>query len=240
VTKCEVTGRLTQKLGVSLSQAEQMLEAVGEVFRKVLLAGGKIRLQGFGTFGTRTHPQRKVKNEKNKKWYVTERNQGPYFKPSRELKKLAQSAHPAVIDQPRPRQSAPRAYSAVMNQPASHRPLEYFEDVSLSATEHKVASYLHRRLGNAPWDGVCLTDERIAKATGLGVRQIATVRKSLEEKNLIRSDTVPERGTRYTMRLGNDTDSKERGEVTVSAPKGAYPDYGTRMSDLAEKLGRWR
>jgi nucleoid DNA-binding protein len=89
VTKNEVTDRLARKLGVSPSEAEQIVETVGNVLHKVLLHDGKIPLQSFGTFGTRTNPQRKIRSEKNKKWYVTERNNGPYFKPSRELKQLA-------------------------------------------------------------------------------------------------------------------------------------------------------
>ena len=98
MTKVQVIEKLAQKLGVSVARAEQMVEVVGEVFAKILLDGGKIRLQGFGTFGTRTNPQRKTLNKKNKMWYVTDRNQGPYFKPSPRLKQLAQQAKPAVIE----------------------------------------------------------------------------------------------------------------------------------------------
>ena len=78
MTKAQVTEKLAQKLGVSVARAEQMVETVDEVFTEILLGGGKIRLQGFGTFGTRTTPQRTIRNNKNKRWYVTERNHGPY------------------------------------------------------------------------------------------------------------------------------------------------------------------
>jgi len=98
VTKAQVTEKLAQKLGVSVARAEQMVETVDEVFAETLLGGGEIRLQGFGTFGTRTDPERKILNQKNKKWYVKERNHGPYFKPSKGLKQLAQQAQPHVID----------------------------------------------------------------------------------------------------------------------------------------------
>jgi nucleoid DNA-binding protein len=98
MTRSEVTDGLARKLGLPRGKAEQMVETVSKVFSKVLLGGGKIRLQGFGTFSTRTNPQRKILNQKNKKWYVTERNLCPYFKPSRELKQLAQHSQPHAID----------------------------------------------------------------------------------------------------------------------------------------------
>ena len=98
MTKVEVIEKLAQKLGVSVAGAEQIVEIVGEVFAEILLGGGKIRLQGFGTFSTRTNRQRDILNQKNERHYVKDRNQGPYFKPSPELKQLAQQAKPAVIE----------------------------------------------------------------------------------------------------------------------------------------------
>jgi len=99
VERDEVFERLAQKLQVSMAQAEHIVATVGEVFLDVLPHGGKLQLRGLGTFGTRTNPEGKVHNRKNKRGYVTERNQGPYFKPSWQLKQLAQSAHPAIWGQ---------------------------------------------------------------------------------------------------------------------------------------------
>jgi hypothetical protein len=154
----------------------------------------------------------------------------------------ARREHSAVSDQPkspRPQQPARRAHSSGSDQPESHRPLVRFEDASLSEEERAIASHLHRRLVSAPACDVCLTDEKLAKATGVNVRRIAILRERLEKKCVIRSEAVGGRGTRYRMDIGYDLPESP---VVVVPPwkPGDGPTYGERMVEVAEKIRRWQ
>jgi nucleoid DNA-binding protein len=237
VNKDQVTEKLAQKLRISDSQAGEMVASVGEAFIEILRHDGRIRLQGFGTFGTRTNPQRKVHNKKNKKWYVTERNHGPYFKPSPQLKQLAQSAKPAVIGQVQSRRRPRAPGNTHPRGPA--KPLQWIDDVDLRGAEQMVASYLFERIRSSPTSNVFVSASKIAKEARIPLAQVPIVCKSLASKRVIKAEEVDGRGTRYDMRMAPDMPECAERNVTVVPPlctKG--PTF--KQWEVYEKLERYR
>jgi hypothetical protein len=67
----------------------------------------------------------------------------------------------------------------------------------LSGSEYKIASYLYDRLEKADAHGVFLTDKELSNATGVSLRLIAAVRKSLIKQSLVHVEIVRGRGTTY-------------------------------------------
>jgi nucleoid DNA-binding protein len=89
VDKATLLQRLAEKLDVPVNQAERIMAVVAEAFRQSLAWGDKVRLKGFGTFGTRTGSENISRECENPSPFVNENNVGPYFKPARSLKQKA-------------------------------------------------------------------------------------------------------------------------------------------------------
>jgi len=68
----------------------------------------------------------------------------------------------------------------------------------LSGSEYKVLSYLYKLVVEKFHNrGVRMTDKTLSKATGVSLRQVGDVRKSLVKKRLVQTETIRGKGTIY-------------------------------------------
>jgi len=100
----------------------------------------------------------------------------------------------------------------------------------LSGSEYKIATYLYDRLEKTDLDGVRLTDEELSQATGVSQRQVGTVRKSLEKKGLVRSETVRGQGTCYRLPAASAAGLESSPPTAIQVPILVRRDAGETES----------
>lgn len=96
MTKADLIRDVSQTVELSAREAETIVETIFESVVKSLRAGDKIEIRGFGSFRTRKRKSRTGRNPKTGAKVEVPAKTIPFFKPSRELKDLVNSAPPAA------------------------------------------------------------------------------------------------------------------------------------------------
>ena len=89
MTRVELTADLAQKLGTSLAESDKIVVTMLDSIVRTLRSGGRVELRGFGTFATRQREPRVGRNPKTGAPVEVPGKSVPFFKPSKELQKLA-------------------------------------------------------------------------------------------------------------------------------------------------------
>jgi DNA-binding protein HU-beta len=112
MNKAELINHLSEKVGVTKKQAEDMVEAFVDVVTNTLKTGGEINIAGFGAFMAKTRAARMGVNPQN----PTEKIQigavtVPKFKAGKGLKDALKHTGDAASSAPAAAPSAPEAPS---------------------------------------------------------------------------------------------------------------------------------
>jgi integration host factor subunit beta len=92
MTKAELIEEVSRAVEMSRKDAEVIVETIFASIVKSLRAGDKIEIRGFGSFRTRQRKSRIGRNPKTGARVDVPAKKIPFFKPSKELKDLVNSA----------------------------------------------------------------------------------------------------------------------------------------------------
>ena len=100
MTKAELIEDVSRAVEMSRKDSEIIVETIFDSVVKSLRAGDKIEIRGFGSFRTRQRKPRIGRNPKTGERVDVPAKKIPYFKPSKELKDLVNSAGAAPESTP--------------------------------------------------------------------------------------------------------------------------------------------
>jgi integration host factor subunit beta len=104
MTRANLAEKLSQELGTSLAESDTVVLTMLDSIVRSLRSGERVELRGFGSFGTRQHQPRIARNPKTGVRVEVPEKRVSYFKPSKELTNLVNSAAAPT--------SLPSAYAA--------------------------------------------------------------------------------------------------------------------------------
>lgn len=84
--KAEMADRLAERAGLSKAVAREAVDGLFAVIGEALAKGEKVRIVGFGTFGTRSRPARTGRNPGTGEAVSTSASTSPTFKVGKTLK----------------------------------------------------------------------------------------------------------------------------------------------------------
>jgi integration host factor subunit beta len=92
MTKAELIEDVARAIEMSRKDSEVVVETIFESIVKSLQGGDKIEIRGFGSFRTRQRAARSGRNPKTGERVAVPAKKIPFFKPSKELKDMVNSA----------------------------------------------------------------------------------------------------------------------------------------------------
>jgi integration host factor subunit beta len=97
MTKAELIEEVSRVVEMTRKDSEVIVEAIFDSIVKSLRTGDKIEIRGFGSFRTRQRQPRVGRNPKTGTRVEVPSKRIPYFKPSKELKDLVNTANGAAV-----------------------------------------------------------------------------------------------------------------------------------------------
>ena len=91
MTRADLTQEVYQAIGLPLKESDVVVSAVFDSIVRSLRSGDKVEIRGFGTFHTRQRRGRIGCNPKTGARVEVPPKRIPFFKPSKELRKLVDS-----------------------------------------------------------------------------------------------------------------------------------------------------
>src|SRR2546423_15500265 len=108
MTKSELIARLAQRYPQLVAKdAEYAVKMVLDAMTQALLAGNRIKIRGFGSFGLNYRPPRTGRNPKSGEKVQVPEKYVPHFKAGKELRERVDSATPEAPAATRERASQP-------------------------------------------------------------------------------------------------------------------------------------
>ena len=86
MNKTELVAKMVEKTGLKKVEAEKALKAFEESVTEELVAGGEVRLVGFGTFSVKEKAEHKGVNPANGQEITIPASKAPKFKVGKALK----------------------------------------------------------------------------------------------------------------------------------------------------------
>jgi integration host factor subunit beta len=86
VNKSELIERLSEKTGVSIQQAEEVVNLIYKRMRDTLVNGGRVEIRGFGSFVVKEYESYEGRNPKTGEKIPVPPKKLPFFKVGKELK----------------------------------------------------------------------------------------------------------------------------------------------------------
>ena len=97
MTKAELIEEVSRVVEMTRKDSEVIVEAIFDSIVKSLRTGDKIEIRGFGSFRTRQRQPRVGRNPKTGTRVDVPSKRIPYFKPSKELKDLVNTANGTAV-----------------------------------------------------------------------------------------------------------------------------------------------
>jgi integration host factor subunit beta len=88
MTRADLTEEVYQAIGLPLKESDDVVCAIFDSIVSSLRSGDKVEIRGFGSFGTRQRRGRIGRNPKTGAKVDVPPKRIPFFKPSKELRKL--------------------------------------------------------------------------------------------------------------------------------------------------------
>jgi len=108
MTKSELIARLAQRYPQLVAKdAEYAVKMILDAMTQALLAGNRIEIRGFGSFGLNYRPPRTGRNPKSGEKVQVPEKYVPHFKAGKELRERVDSAHAQPAPVPQERASQP-------------------------------------------------------------------------------------------------------------------------------------
>jgi integration host factor subunit beta len=86
VNKSELIEKLATKTGLSVVQAEEVVNLIYRKMLETLVGGGRIEIRGFGSFVVKEYGQYEGRNPKTGEKKIVPPKKLPFFKVGKELK----------------------------------------------------------------------------------------------------------------------------------------------------------
>ena len=86
MNKSELIERLSEKTGVSVQQAEEVVNLIYKRMRDTLVNGGRVEIRGFGSFVVKEYESYEGRNPKTGEKIPVPPKKLPFFKVGKELK----------------------------------------------------------------------------------------------------------------------------------------------------------
>ena len=103
MTKADLVDRVTAATGLTKRDVAVVVDRFIEAVGNALAEGNHIEIRGFGSFKVKSRRSRIARNPRTGATVEVPQKKVPYFKVSKELKKVIEEANP-VIDGERPAQ----------------------------------------------------------------------------------------------------------------------------------------
>ena len=91
MTRADLTEEVYQAIGLPLKESDDVVCAIFDSIVRSLRSGDKVEIRSFGSFGTRQRRGRIGRNPKTGAKVDVPPKRIPFFKPSKELRKLVDS-----------------------------------------------------------------------------------------------------------------------------------------------------
>jgi integration host factor subunit beta len=91
VNKSELIEKLAQRCGISVIQAEEVVNLIYRKMRDTLVSGGRIEIRGFGSFVVKEYGAYEGRNPKTGEKIPVPPKKLPFFKVGKELKERIDS-----------------------------------------------------------------------------------------------------------------------------------------------------
>ncbi len=88
MNKGQLIEKLSEKTGLTKTQAEEFLDATIQIIQKAVSKGDEVKLVGFGSFSQQTRKSRKGRNPKTGEPVLIPGSIVPRFKPGKDFKDL--------------------------------------------------------------------------------------------------------------------------------------------------------
>jgi integration host factor subunit beta len=112
MTKAELIEEVSRVVEMTRKDSEVIVEAIFDSIVRSLRTGDKIEIRGFGSFRTRQRQPRVGRNPKTGTRVEVPSKRIPYFKPSKELKDLVNTAANGAATAPHSTPAAAAPHSA--------------------------------------------------------------------------------------------------------------------------------
>jgi integration host factor subunit beta len=86
VNKSELIERMSEKSGISVQQAEEVVNLIYKRMRDTLVNGGRVEIRGFGSFVVKEYESYEGRNPKTGEKIPVPPKKLPFFKVGKELK----------------------------------------------------------------------------------------------------------------------------------------------------------
>jgi integration host factor subunit beta len=96
MTRADLTEEVSRAVGISRREADTIVTTMLDSIARSLRSGERAEIRGFGSFGTRQRKSRIGRNPKTGARVEVPAKRIPFFKPSKELKNLVDTAPVAV------------------------------------------------------------------------------------------------------------------------------------------------
>lgn len=102
MNKSELIERLAQRTGLSVQQAEEVVNLIYRKMKETMINGGRIEIRGFGSFVVKEYGSYQGRNPKTGEKIAVKPKKLPFFKVGKELKER-------IDVEPAPESSPPAA-----------------------------------------------------------------------------------------------------------------------------------
>jgi integration host factor subunit beta len=109
MTKADLVDRVTAATGLTKRDVAVIVDRFIEAVGKSLTEGRHIEIRGFGSFKVKTRRARIARNPRTGATVEVPEKVVPYFKVSKELKRLVEDANPVPDDDIQPHHNPPGA-----------------------------------------------------------------------------------------------------------------------------------
>jgi integration host factor subunit beta len=93
MTRADLTEEVHQAIGTPLKESDAVVSAIFDSIVRALRTGDKVEIRGFGSFRTRQRLGRIGRNPKTGTPVKVPPKRIPFFKPSKELRKVVDRLH---------------------------------------------------------------------------------------------------------------------------------------------------
>ena len=88
MNKYDIIDQLAKRADISFKDAAVVVNTVFDAMKDAILRGERIEIRGFGSFTVRSYKSYVGRNPKTKEKITVKPKKLPYFKPSREIKRI--------------------------------------------------------------------------------------------------------------------------------------------------------
>lgn len=119
MTKADLVDRVTAATGLTKRDVAVVVDRFIDAVSKALASGSHIEIRGFGSFKVKSRRARTARNPRTGATVQVPEKRVPYFKVSKELKRIIEEANPVPDDGSGPRAGGSSDAASAFTEPGS-------------------------------------------------------------------------------------------------------------------------